>query len=130
MTYTRNYVYTTVASAVRAEFPSANCTSRYSQTPSAFPNVYIYELDHAPTARGKQLKADDIQWESVIEVQVASNKQDGAANEAYSIMDVVTSAMAGMYYRLINQFPDDKGTKYYLISQYRRVIGGGDQTGG
>lgn len=130
MRYTRNYVYTTVANAVRQSFQTANCTSRFTQTPASFPNVYIYELHHAPTRRGMHLKADDVQWDSVFEVQVTSNKETGAANEAYAVMDTVTEAMAGMYYRLVNQVPEDTGKKFYLISQYRRVVGGGDQTGG
>lgn len=130
MRYTRNYVYTQVATAVRAAHPGANCTGRFSQTPAAFPNVYIYELDNAPVRDAMQLDAEDVQWDSVFEVQITSNKMAGAAEEAYAILDTVTTAMAKMYYRKVNQVPEDTGTKFYLIGQYRRVVGGGDQTGG
>ena len=130
MRYTRNYVYNTVSAAVRAAFPAADCTSRFVQSPSAFPNVYIYELDYHPTTQGMQLDATDEQWMSTFEVQITSNKESGAATEAHKIMDVVRTAMAGMYYRQYNQAQQDNGTKFYLIGQFRRVIGGGDQTGG
>jgi hypothetical protein len=126
MTYTRNYVYTQVNKAVTEAFPTANVTGRYSAEPAKFPNVYIYELDYRPTIMAKQLKADDIQWESTFEVQISSNKTSGAMNEAYAIMDVVRTAFSEMYYRQIEQVPMDETTKYHIVGQFRRVVGGGD----
>lgn len=126
MTYTRNYVYTQVKNAVKAAFPEANVTGRFIAVPTAFPNVYVYELDYRPTSRAKQLKADDIQWESTFEVQISSNKASGAMSEAYAIMDVVRAAFAEMYYRQIEQIPMDAETKYHIVGQFRRVVGGGD----
>lgn len=126
MRYTRNYVYTQVKTTVNAAFPDAHVTGRYEAVPSQYPNVYIYELDYRPTSRAKQLKADDVQWESTFEVQISSNKASGAMSEAYAIMDVVRTAFAGMYYRQIEQIPMDAETKYHIVGQFRRVVGGGD----
>lgn len=126
MRYTRNYVYTQVKNAVESAFSDANVTGRYIATPTVFPNVYVYELDNHPASKAKQLKADDIQWESTFEVQISSNKASGAMSEAYAIMDVIRTAFATMYYRQTEQIPMDAETKYHIVGQFRRVVGGGD----
>lgn len=122
MTYTRNYVYSKVADAVTGAFPNARCTGRFTPTPATLPNVYIYELDKRHTMQGADLNATDVQWESTFEVQITATN----ANLAYSIMDTVEASFRSMYYRLFNQAFDDTGTKFYLVGQFRRVIGGGD----
>lgn len=125
--YTRNGVYSYVRTKVLAEFPSANCTSRYVPKPSVFPSCYIREIDRIRTVENIQLDFDDVQHESNFEVQVATNKTGTASSEAYAVMDVVRSAFNDLYYRQFAETSIDDGGRFTVIARFRRIIGGGDQ---
>lgn len=127
MNYTRNAVYTKVMNAIKASYPSANCTSRYVPKPSSFPSCYIHEIDYTRPVQYTQLDFEDKQWESSFEIQVVSTRAGTAASEAQAIMDIARSAFSEMYYRQFQQASIDDGTKFTLVSRFRRVIGGGDE---
>ena len=127
MTYTRNAVYNSVAEAVRTEHPNVFCTSRYVAKPAAFPACYIHEIDRIRTYQGVQLDYEDVQWESVFEIQVISAKGGTAASEAYAIMNTVRSALNSLYYRETSETNIDTFDKFLIVGRFRRVIGGGDE---
>lgn len=124
--YTRNAVYTYLVNAIRAEFPSASCTSRYVPKHSAFPSVYIRELDRFRPRQYTQLDFEDNQWESAFEIQIVSNLENTASTEAYKIMEVARSAFGRLYYRQFSEATIDESSKFTVIGRFRRVIGGGD----
>ena len=126
MNYTRNAVYTHVRNAIVSEFPTAVCTSRFVAKPSYFPSCYIHEIDRDRPQRYTQLDFEDIQWESVFEIQVVSNKTNTASTEAYNIMEVARAAFSGLYYREFSEINIDSGDTFTVIGRFRRVIGGGD----
>lgn len=126
MKYSRNAIYTRVVNAIKAEYPEAYCTSRYVAKPSTFPACYIHEIDNTRPIQNVQLDFQDVQYESVFEIQVVSNKANTAASEAYDIMELVESAMSNMYFRRFSQTNVDRGDTFTVIARYRRVIGGGD----
>ena len=126
MKYSRNAIYTRIVNAVKAEFPNAYCTSRYVAKPSTFPACYIHEIDNSRPVQNTQLDFQDVQWESVFEIQVVSNKHNTAASEAYDIMALADAAFSGLYYRRFSQTNIDRSDTFTLIARYRRVIGGGD----
>lgn len=126
MKYSRNAIYTRVASAIKAEYPKAYCTSRYVAKPSTFPACYIHEIDNTRPIENVQLDFEDVQYESVFEIQIVSNKANTAASEAYDIMELAESAMSNMYFRRFSQTNVDRGDTFTVIARYRRVIGGGD----
>ncbi len=126
MNYTRNAVYTRIVNAIRASYPSASCTSRYVPKPSAFPSCYIHEIDRSRPIQNVQLDFQDVQWESVFEVQIVSARANTAATEAYGIMDVVRQAFSDLYYREFSETNIDGGDKFTIVGRFRRVIGGGD----
>lgn len=126
MRYSRNAIYTRIVNAVKAEFPNAYCTSRYVAKPSTFPACYIHEIDNSRPVQNTQLDFQDVQWESVFEIQVVSNKHNTAASEAYDIMTLADAAFSGLYYRRFSQTNIDRSDTFTLIARYRRVIGGGD----
>lgn len=126
MNYTRNAVYTRVVNAIKAGFPSVYTTSRYVAKPSQFPACYIHEIDRNRPIQNTQLDFADVQWESVFEIQVVSNKVNTAASEAYAIMDVARAAFSELYYREYQETNLDSGDKFTIIGRFRRVIGGGD----
>lgn len=124
--YTLNAIYTRIANAVRATYPNAYCTSRLVAKPSSFPACYIHEIDRSRPLRNIQLDYEDVQWESVYEVQVVSNKANTAATEAHAIMDIVRDELNSLYYREFSETNIDNGDTFTLVGRFRRVIGGGD----
>ena len=126
MKYSRNAIYTRIANAIKAEFPKAYCTSRMVASPAKFPAILIHEIDNSRPIQNTQLDFQDVQYESVYEIQVVSNKQNTAASEAYDIMAVAEAALSGLYYRRFSQANVDRADTFTLIGRYRRVIGGGD----
>lgn len=127
MKYTRNAVYTYVVDAIRAQYPTANCTSRYVPKPSKFPSCYIREIDRNRPFQYTQLDFRDVQWESAFEIQVVSNKANTAASEAYAIMDVARAAFSDLYYREFQETTIDGGDLFTVVARFRRVIGGADE---
>jgi hypothetical protein len=127
MKYSRNAVYTRVVNAIKAEYPNANCTSRYVPKPAAFPACYIHEIDNFRPTQYTQLDFQDVQWESVFEIQVVSTKSGTAAAEAYSIFALAEAAFSNLFYRRFQETTSDDGSKFTIIGRFRRRIGGGDE---
>lgn len=126
MRYSRNAIYTRVRDAILAEHSNAYCTSRMVAKPASFPACYIHEIDNFRPQQFTQLDFQDVQCESVYEVQVVSNKKNTAASEAYAIMDTAKAAMNDLYYREFSETNIDRGDTFALIGRFRRRIGGGD----
>lgn len=126
MTYSRNAVYTHIANAIKAQYSTAYCTSRYVAKPSSFPACYIHEIDNFRPQQFTQLDFEDVQWESAFEIQVVSNKANTAASEAYDIMAIAKAAFSELYYREFQETTLDSGDRFTAIGRFRRRIGGGD----
>ena len=126
MIYTRNAIYTHIATAIRDQCPQTYCTSRLVAKPSSFPACYIHEIDRNRPQKYTQLDFEDVQWESVFEIQVVSAKANTAATEAHGIMDVARQAFNDLYYREFSETNIDNGETFTIIGRFRRMIGGGD----
>ena len=126
MNYSRNAIYTRVANAIKADYPDAYTTSRMVASPAKFPAILIHEIDRSRPIQNTQLDFEDVQYESVFEIQVVSNKHNTAATEAYSIMELAKAAMSGLYYREFSETNIDRSDTFTIIGRFRRVIGGGD----
>lgn len=126
MKYSRNAIYTRIKTAVEAQFPNAYCTSRYVAKPSTFPACYIHEIDNFRPLEFTQLDFQDVQWESVYEVQVVSNKANTSAAEAYGIIAVAKQVLSDLYYREFSETNIDTGNTFTIVGRFRRRIGGGD----
>lgn len=126
MRYGRNAIYTRVVNAIKADFPNAYCTSRMVASPAKFPAILIHEIDCNRPLRNTQLDFEDVQYESVFEIQVVSNKANTAATEAYVIIELARAAMSKLYYREFSETNIDTGDTFTIIGRFRRVIGGGD----
>jgi hypothetical protein len=126
MNYSRNAIYTRVANAIKADYPDAYCTSRMVASPAKFPAILIHEIDRNRPIQNTQLDFEDVQYESVFEIQVVSNKANTAATEAYAIMELAKAAMSGLYYREFSETNIDRSDTFTIVGRFRRVIGGGD----
>lgn len=126
MNYSRNAIYTCVKTAINAQYPNAYCTSRYVAKPPSFPACYIHEIDNFRPIQFTQLDFEDVQCESVYEIQVVSNKANTAASEAYDIMQIAKGVFSSLYYREFSETNIDTGNTFTIVGRFRRVIGGGD----
>lgn len=126
MTYTRNAIYTHIVEAIRGQYPSAYCTSRLVMKPSSFPACYVHEIDRNRPLQYTQLDFEDVQYESVFEIQIVSAKANTAATEAYGIMDIARQAFNDLYYREFSETNIDNGETFTIVGRFRRMIGGGD----
>ena len=95
-------------------------------SPAKFPAILIHEIDNIRPIQNIQLDFQDVQYESVYEIQVVSNKANTAASEAYDIMAIADAVLSGLYYRRFSQTNIDRADTFTLVGRYRRVIGGGD----
>ena len=126
MTYSRNAIYTRIVNAIRAVYPNTYCTSRLVAKPSTFPTCYIHEIDRNRPQQYTQLDFQDVQYESVYEIQVVSAKNNTASTEAYALMEIARQAFSDLYYREFSETNIDTGDTFTIIGRFRRVIGGGD----
>lgn len=129
MRYTNNAIFTAIRAAVLAEVSTANCTQTYSTTPASFPTVFAREIGRfTPAQTATMSNAQEI-YETTWEVQVFSNLQAGAKEQAYKLMDAAKSALRKMYFVETMENPiDQTETKYYtLVARFRRVIGSGEE---
>ena len=126
MVYSRNAIYTRVANAIRAEFPNAYCTSRLVAKPPSFPACYIHEIDRSRPLQYTQIDFQDVQYESVFEIQIASAKANTSSTEAYALMEIAKQAFSDLYYREFQETNIDTGDTFTIIGRFRRTIGGGD----
>ena len=126
MTYSRNAIYTRVVNAIRAAYPNIYCTSRLVAKPSTFPACYIHEIERNRPIQYTQIDFQDVQYESVFEIQVVSAKANTASTEAYVLMDIARQAFSDLYYREFQETNIDTGDTFTIVGRFRRVIGGGD----
>lgn len=129
MKYTNNAIYTRIRNAVIAEFPSANCTQTYTASPAKFPTVFAREIGRlTPDGTPTFSNAQDISERSW-EVQVLSNINPGAKEQAYDIMDLVKAALRELYFVEYFESPIDQQDKniYCLVARFRRIIGSGEE---
>ena len=129
MKYTRNAIFTRMRASVLAEVSTAYCTQTYAPTPTKWPCVFAREIGHfTPNETATLSNAQDIS-ECTWEVQVFSNLQSGAKEQAYQLMDAVKSAFRRMYFIETFESPlDNTGNSYYtLIARFRRIIGSGEE---
>lgn len=129
MTYSNNAIFTRMRAAVLAAFPSAFCTSTYTPAPAKFPSVFAREIGRfTPNNTATLSNAQDIS-ERTWEVQIYSNLQVGAKEQAYALMDAVKAAFRSMYFLETFESPLDSnnGTHYTLVARFRRIIGSGEE---
>lgn len=126
--YTNNAIFTKMRSAVLAVVATANCTQTYTPTPTKWPTVFAREIGRlTPNGTATMSNAQDIS-ERTWEVQIFSNLQTGAKEQAYKLLDAVKTAFRSMYFVETFESPlDNTSNNYYtLVARFRRIIGSGE----
>ena len=128
MTYSRKAVYTYVRNAIVASHSGAYVTARREVIPKNFPAIHITEMNRVRTERFATLANDDVQYESAMQAEIFSNAQNGALEEAYSILDTVESAFKRLgYFETFCQPIDNVDPSVFrIVARFTRQIGMAD----
>ena len=126
--YTFNAIYTAIEEAVTTVESSAYCSTRYEPIPDSFPAVYVEEVSRVRTPSAITLDYTDDQNRVIHEVQVWSNLQNGARTQAYALMDAITAAYNGLFFRLtmMSPMPTTDRSIYRLVARFTKQVTGGD----
>jgi len=125
--YSKNAVYTKVVNDVISGNSAVTFCSRLQPYAESFPAIQLFE--RADVSVGDEtLDFDGNVYNSTWEVQIFSNKQNGAEVEAYDIMDTVKASMKSLYYCMTMCEPVENidPSIYRLVSRFTRTICGGD----
>ena len=129
MNYTHDAIYTYVADAVDTTSRPVYCVGVYEPTPSDFPCAYIHETDHRPMQSAVTLTMTDDQLIKSWEVQVFSNKRNGALAECYDIIADAEIAFKQLYFieTSCSQVQNIDPSVTRVVARFTRVVGGEDQ---
>lgn len=129
MKYTNNAIFTKMRQIVLTERPDVHCTQTYAPTPTKWPTVFAREIGRYTPGRTQTFRNTQDISERTWEVQIFSNLQTGAKEEAYALLDLVKSAFREMYFLEYSETPVDSAnnTYYILVARFRRIIGSGEE---
>ena len=125
---TKNQIYSTIVDAVQTAFPSAYCAGRLEPIPDHFPAVYIRPIGISTPAEWETLEFDGSVWRPTFEIQIFSNKENDAGEEAYAIASTVSAVMKSMYFLcdLLEPIENIDPSVFRLVGRWHRLIGGAD----
>ena len=128
MTYSRKAVYTYMRTAIITAHSGAFVTARPEPIPKNFPAIWLVEINRIRTQQYATLANDDQQYESTFEAQIFSNKQNGALEEAYSILDTVEGAFKrlGYFETFCEQVDNADPSVFRIVARFSRQIGMAD----
>ena len=128
MTYSRKAVYSYVRNAIVASHSGAYVTARREPVPKNFPAIELTEMNRVRTERFATLANDDDQYDSTFQSEIFSNAQNGALEEAYSILETIESAFKRLgYFETYCQPIDNVDPSIFrIISRFTKQIGMAD----
>jgi len=120
-------IYTPIATALRAAFPTITVSGEYIKAPSSFPYASVVEQDNYTTS--EHLDSGDQERFATImyEVNVYSDKSTGKKTECRSIMKVIDDLMYAQNFTRISLSPVpnlENATIYRLAARYRAETDG------
>lgn len=119
-----NSVFTYVANALRAEFPSISIYGEVVETPSSFPSVSLVEDDNSEIATNKTLgRLPETACNLMYTANVYSNLKTGKKAQAKAIMDVIDTRMHHMGFErtMRSQLPNLDRTIYRITARYTQT---------
>lgn len=120
-----NELFTQIATAVRAEFPSAYVVGEYVNAPSKFPAVYIIEMDNTVNRAGRDTANIENFSDVMYHVDIFSNKNNGKKFECKAIAAFVDEQFAklGFTRSFLNQVPNmDDATIYRMTGRWIATV--------
>jgi len=119
-----NQIFTSIATALRTEFPGIYVSGELNLNPEQFPACYIEESDNYVMQSGRTENTAENYSVVTYEVNVFSNKQIGKKQEAKAIMATVDQLMDSWNFTRLALLPVniDSSTKYRLTARYTAVV--------
>ena len=127
--YSYNGIYTYVRNAVKAEFPDVYVCGAEEPIPPVGLAVEILEVDVRTPSRFVTLDGQDEQWRVAFDVNVYSNKFEGAKTEAHDVLRVCEKAFRRLFFledsRLTLKRENNRVVR--LAARFSRTIGIDDE---
>jgi hypothetical protein len=120
-----NEIFSRVAAAVRAAFPSVFMSGEYIRTPPKFPFVSLVEMSNTAYDRTQSSAGLENHASLMYEVNVYSNKTSGKKSECKAIAAFIDNEMAALGFSrtMLQPIPNmDDATIYRMTGRYTAVI--------
>jgi hypothetical protein len=120
-----NEIFSKVAVAVRAAFPSVFMSGEYIRTPPKFPFVSLVEMSNTAYDRTQSSAGLENHASLMYEVNVYSNKTSGKKSECKAIAALIDNELAtlGFSRTMLQPIPNmDDATIYRMTGRYTAVI--------
>lgn len=119
-----NEVFNGLAAELRARFPGINVYSRLILAPTVFPCVCIEEGNNAVYRATQDSGSMERHADVMTEVNVFSNRTNGAKAECKAIFAVIDDVMAGYGFTRLGKYPvkEEEPVTYRLAGRYRAVV--------
>lgn len=118
-------VFDIVATAFSSKYPNGSRYGEIPQTPASFPCLTLVEADNA--VYEDSITAGNVENHSQLmyEVNVFSNKEIGAKQEAKDIMHLVDKTLSslGFIRQFCEQTRNAENRIYRMTARYRGVVG-------
>lgn len=98
-------IFTKVANAVLASYPTCRITNAFVYAPAEFPCVAIVLSDDGTTYDMRDSSGNDNFRDITVIVDVYSNKTDGKKTEAESIMQIVIDTLFPLNFNMVSCKP-------------------------
>ena len=119
-------VFSTVATALRAEFTGIFVSGEAVAAPSSFPAVTLVEDDNSTYQRSLDSSGQENHAQIMCTANVYSNKSSGKKSECKSIMAIIDDEMQGMGFVRIGsspaEVPNADKTIYRMVARYRATV--------
>lgn len=118
-------VFSTVATALRAQFQGISVYGEYAPIPASFPCATLIEMGNAPVTRMESSGGVENFVSVMYEANAYSNKSSGKKAQAKSIMAVIDTQMLDMgFIRTFMQPVENVSDQsvYRVVGRYTAVV--------
>lgn len=119
-------VFSTVATALRAQFSGIFVAGEAVAAPSTFPAVTLVEEDNSTYQRSLDSSGQENHAQLMYSCNVYSNKSAGKKAECKAILAVIDTEMFGMGFVRVGsspmEVPNANGAIYRMVARYRATI--------
>ena len=118
-------LFTTIATALRTEFPDIYVSGEYVSQPPKFPAVYIIQQDNTVNRLGRDSGAIENFADVMYQVDIFSNKNKGKKAECKNIAAFIDGMFARMGFTrsFLNPVPNiDNGTIYRMTGRWIATV--------
>lgn len=119
-------VYSTVATALRAQFSGIFVAGEAVSAPSTFPAVTLVEDDNSTYQRSLDSSGQENHATIMYTANVYSNKSSGKKSECKAIMAVIDAQMFGIGFIRVGsspmEVPNANASIYRTVARYRATV--------